>query len=195
MPLVVNGTWAERQRIMGWLRQICGRVSVNRDTGATDLSTLSPAGYASGCPCIEAIINSNRTVTIQPWPGPDAPLPGGGTLADAGGGATDVPPGGSMTPGGPGTGPDGLPGGDTTIRIDITNNNGHGYDHGYPMWFVLGHELTTGHAFHMTQGTDGPTAADAERQAITSEHAHALEHPRLPLRDPNDPAKTLPFPG
>lgn len=194
MPLVVNGTGAERQRIMGWLRQICGRLSVDRDTGDTDLSTPSPGGYRSGCDCLEAIINSHRTVTIQPWPGPDAPLPDGGTLEGLGGCATDIPPGGSITPAGPGIGPDGMPGGNTTVYIDITNNNGHGYDHGYPIWFVLAHELTTGHAFHLINGTDGPSAAEAEHQAITSEHAHALEHPRLPLRDPNDPSKILPFP-
>jgi hypothetical protein len=197
MPLNVNGTWAERQKIMGWLRQICGRVSVDRDTGVTDLSTPSPAGYATGCDCIQGIINSHRTVTIQPLPSPDTPIPGHApmTLDGTGGGATTVQPGGQQTPAGaPGTGPDGAAGTDATVWIDISNHDGHGYDHGFPMWFVLAHELTTGHASHQVAGTAGRTSAAREKQAIECEHAHALAHPRLPLRDPDDPSRTIPYP-
>jgi hypothetical protein len=198
MPLQVNGSWAERQRIMGWLRQICGRVSVDRDTGVTDLSTTSPAGYDSGCECIRQIIASPRTVTIQPLPSADVPIPGYApmTLDDTGGGATTVNAAGMHTPAGnPGRGPDKQVGSDATVFVDISNHDGHGYDHGFPMWFVLAHELTTGHAFHEVTGTDGRTPGEREQLAVESEHAHALAHPRLPLRDPNDPSKTLPDPG
>jgi hypothetical protein len=194
MPLTVNGTWAERQTIMGWLRQICGRINVDRNTGVVDLSPPSPGGYDSGCACLQQLINGPRCVTIQPIPGPEAPIPGqgGATLEGTGGGATTRPAGSVGTPAAPGRGPDGNIGGDNvTTFIDISNHDGHGYDHHFPMWFVLAHELTTGHALHNVTGTTGATAAQRERQAIDSEHAHAEAH-HLPQRDPNNPDSLLP---
>ncbi len=137
------------------------------------------------------LISGSRAVTIQPLPGPGSPIPGvpGLTVGDGGGAVTTGGAGSSKQPdGSPGTGPDGNPGSDCTTYVDMSNNGGAGYPHGAPMWLVLAHELTSGHAFHMTQGTDGPSAAEAETQAIESENTHREEHglPKHPL--PGDEA-------
>jgi len=186
MPLVVNGTAAERATIEGWLQQICWRIRVDGTTGAAGMiqGPQAPGAHETGCRCLSDIIHGRRTVTIQPLAGPATPVPGtGGVPISAGGGGITTRPAGSEVQANdqPGNGPDGNPGSDCTSFVDISNNGGAGYPHGYPMWFVLAHELTSGHAFHNTQGTAGRTGIERERQAIASEHDPAIHH-SLPLR-------------
>jgi hypothetical protein len=186
MPMTVNGTAEERARIERWLQQICWRIRVDANTGAVSevQGPPAPGAHQTGCACLSGMIAGRRTVTIQPLNGPATVIPGTGgvRVRDGGGGVTTRPPGAQVQPNGqPGTGADGNPGSDCTTYVDITNNQGGGYGHGYPMWFVLAHELTTGHASHNVAGTAATTSAGRERQAISSEHAHAEAH-GLPLR-------------
>ncbi|TAK67350.1 MAG: hypothetical protein EPO19_11310 [Betaproteobacteria bacterium] len=186
MTLTVNGTAADRATIERWLQEICWRIRVNPTTGAVAQVAGPPAvgAHETGCACLDAIIRSERTVTVQPLAGPNTPVPGTTTkIKDWGGGVTSIPAGSTGTPANPGKGADGNTGASTTTHIDISNNGGAGYPHGFPMWFVLAHELTTGHASHCVAGTSAATYAGRERQAIGSEHAHADEHglPKRPL--------------
>ena len=195
MPLTVGGNAADRATIESWLRQICWRVTVNPATGAVGFRPGPPGANpkTSGCDCIEQLVTGPRTATIQPLPGPGSTIPGTGspgtTIGTCGGGATTEPPGGTVKPNGsPGQGPDGRPGGDATVYIDMSNNSGAGYPPTKcPDWLVLAHELTSGHAFHMTRGTHAVTLHDGEVQAITSENTHAEEHGITPHPMPQPP--------
>lgn len=195
MPLVVNGSAARRARVESWLREICWSVTVDPDTGAVShvLGPPGPGQPTSGCACITALMEGSRTVTIHPVAGPDVPIPGAGgmTVGDAGGGATVYPGAGLEREDGSAG-----PGTNTSVYIDDSNNDGDGYRHGSPMWLVLAHELTSGHAYHASRGTGARTAAGRERQAIASENEHRQEHdmdPR-PLPEESEP-EPEPEPG
>lgn len=183
MSLIVNGTPAERQTIETWLEQICSGVVVDKLSGAVDLQAVE-GGYATGCVSIHQIIDSERRVVIQPLPSPSSRVPDSSAeIGSGGGGVTRYETSGSRmdADGAPGRGPDDKIGVDATVLVDMSNNGGKGYQHSYPMWFVLAHELTTGHAYHAVMGTSAQTRNERERQAIASEHAHAAAH-GLPLR-------------
>ena len=80
MPLVVNGSAAQRATIESWLREICWSVSIDPATGAV-AQTAGPPGpgqSTTGCACIAELISGGRTVTIHPMGGPGVPIPGGG---------------------------------------------------------------------------------------------------------------------
>lgn len=200
MGLTVNGTAQERATIERWLQEICWRIRVDPKTGAVGqvAGPPQPGAHETGCACLAGIIASGRTVTIQPLPGPDSNVPGTAMPVKGGGGAATTRSAGSEgTPAAPGKGPDGNTGASCTTYMDISNNGGKGYGHGYPMWFVLAHELTTGHASHNVAGTAAGTSAARERQAIASEHAHADEHglPKRPLPEVPDKFEENPTQG
>jgi hypothetical protein len=187
MALVVNGTAADRAAIETMLRQICASVRVDAKTGAVDLN-LTAVGRNTGCDCLRDLIASKRTVTVEPLPKPSSKLPGDTTeIKDGGGGLTTRPPGSEGTVAKPGKGPDGDVGSDCTVGIDMSNNGGKGYPDPLlpgrplmPLWLILAHELTTGHASHNTKGTAAATSPAREAQAQASENAHREAH-NLPL--------------
>ena len=166
---------AEIALIEEWLREICFGVEIDRQTGEVRIgSNPAPEGaeWMSGCECLSKIIRSRHRVAIVPQ-GPTTPIPeSDNVLADSGGGMARATSDESMEQ------PDGTPGRgcNTGVFIDITNNNGLGYPHGAPMWLVLAHELTTGHASHNVSGTAARTSEGCEFQARESENEHREEH-------------------
>ncbi len=204
MPLQVNGTPAQRATIQTMLRQICWSMVVDPATGAAtnSLPGPQPAGsFNSGSPCLQALTGPGRTVTIRPLAGPASAIPGpdGMTIGAMGGGATTRGAGAMGTPAAPGLGPDGFRGANSDVYIDMSNNGGAGYPHGFPLWLVLAHELTSGHAWQNFRGTAAATFWERENQAITSEREHVAEHnevfgpPFMPLR-PLFPPPVAPVP-
>lgn len=180
MPLIVNGSKLVRKEIENMLKEICAGAKVDENTGKATLSTTTVTGAKSGCKCLISIINSKRTVKINPISGPDKPLPpprqdkkmkdygGGMTSPDCEYGAWGVPL-------------DGEKGSDVDVFIDITDNNGNGYrlDESpmkVPLWLILSHELTDGHAYHCTAGTLKVSHTGSENQAIEAENEHRKEH-------------------
>jgi hypothetical protein len=113
MPLLINGTPAERAIIEGWLQEICWRIRVHPNTGGVSVIAGPPraGAHETGWLCLEEIIRDHRTVTIQPLPGPAVPVPGTGTLIRQWGGGLTTRPAGSEVQGDgqPGNGPDGNP--------------------------------------------------------------------------------------
>ena len=116
------------------------------------------------------------------------------TIGACGGGAATRGAGAVGTPGAPGKGPDGFRGADCDVYIDMSDNEGATYDGGSsPLWLILAHELTSGHAYHNFKGTAAATAWERQNQAITSEREHAAEHnevlgpPLIPLRPLENP--------
>ncbi len=184
MPLVVNGPPATKRTIQKWLNQICGDALVNSQSGVVTFGT-STTNYKTGCQCIEEIIQSNRTVTIQPLPYSTAQVPSSPEqIAYFGGGVTHNLTSTYMDSNeSPGIGPDSHVGSDAIVYIDVSNNQKKGYSHRKPMWLVLAHELTSGHAYHTVMGTEFQLRIPSERQAIACENAHALDHgmPPRPL--------------
>ena len=168
------------------LREICAGIQVNQSTGEVTLPLTTVQGKKSGCKCLNSIINSNRRVKINPISGPDTPLPppredkkmkdygGGMTSPDCEYGAWGVPI-------------DGKKGSDTDVFIDITDNGGKGYrlDESpmkVPLWLILSHELTDGHAYHCVMGTLKVTHTGSENQAIDAENEHREEHKMEPRK-------------
>jgi hypothetical protein len=91
-----------------------------------------------------------------------------------------------------GQGSDGNPGSDANVYIDISGKAPNGYKHGYPMWLVLAHELTTGHATHAIAGRIKRRHSEEEYTTIVCEHSHVTDHNGgLRRRDPNHTGKRL----
>ena len=196
MPLTVVASEKEIQEIEKMLRQICGGISVNRKTGAVTAVGPLKGDFREGCDCLSALIGTKRDVHIHTLPSPKAEIPGSGsgpdnpkkTIGSCCGGAT-VP--GSLRDAQ--SKPNGTPGrgSDTDVFIDISDNNKRQYSSGgrkVPLWLILAHELTTGHAFHCARGTlPAPTGnalideLNRENQAIASENVHRRAH-GLPRR-------------
>jgi len=177
MSLVVNGLPAAKRTIQKWLNQICGDALADSQSGVVTFG-VSSTNYKTGCQCIEEIIQSNRTVTIQPLPYPTAQVPNSSAqIASFGGGVTHNLTSTYMdSTGSPGIGPDNHVGSDAIVYIDMSNNQKKGYRHRKPMWLVLAHELTSGHAYHSMMGTELQLRIPSERQAIGCENVHALDH-------------------
>jgi hypothetical protein len=146
----------------------------------------------------------------SPVPGSGAPPsssnPAGkpdNTIGEAGGGSTtyspaDPLPGKNFPPAcgyddDPGKGSDGQVGSDATVYIDMSNNGKNDGTNGYPdhdqvpkpnngspMWLILAHELTTGHAYHIVNGTMAFSIIRRETQAQSSENRHRAAH-KLPI--------------
>lgn len=178
-----------------------GDVSLNPPPAGPGLET-----WKSGCECLKALIAGPRSVTIHPLKGPGDTVPGSGrppdpnkpgdkgepdkTIGSYNGGMTGcTKTGGTMDGGKPGTGDDGNAGADTDVWIDMSDNADEKGPKGYdiplpaplkpipnPMWLVLAHELTSGHAYHYTRGTGATTDPGREEQARTSENDHRREH-------------------
>ena len=172
---------------------ICEDVSVDLKTG--DVTMIGPpsgpaTGHRSGCDCLAGLIRSRRKVRIQPLNHGTSTPPGSQKpLQKTGGGATkwDNPAGAFKQPNGqPGVGTGHVPGSDATVYIDLSDRDGQGYAHGYPMWFVLAHELTTGHATHVITGTAERVRSREEYATIVCEHGHVVEDRTLTRRDPNN---------
>jgi hypothetical protein len=190
MTLVVNESKpGDRDLVIGWLREICSAAQVNAQSGSVNVSGAGPfqPNYTSGCTCLQTIISSGLTVTIQLLDGPGSTIPNTlHTIGSTSGGATTVtnPADAGKEHGIPGVGKG--PGADMTVYIDRSNNAQADGRTGYadpadpktfaPLWLILAHELTTGHAFHGIQGDTSETRNGAEFQAITSENAHRAEH-------------------
>ena len=176
-----RAAWAT---IEEWLRMICTDVSVDPKTGKVTMVGPAP-GHRSGCDCLRKLINSKRSVDIRPlMHGTNSPTGTGKPLNKMGGGCTKPtnPNGACEQPGGPG------PGSDAHVYIDLNDNDGKHYGHGYPMWFVLAHELTTGHASHVIEGKAKPVRSREEYDTIVCEYGHLVEDPNLVRRDPNNPS-------
>lgn len=206
MTLVVNGSQQDRATIEGWLREICGPIDVDPNTGAVSVThppPYTPYRYITGCNCLHFMVGSGRRVTINPLPGPHADIPGTARPGNPGtpnlkigmfGGYTLQDTSGLLKPdGSPGTDANGVVGGNADVYIDMSNNNGAGYaprgKDGQPipspLWLILAHELTTGHASHCANGTSGRTHAEMESQAILSEAPHRETH-GLRMRAPGE---------
>jgi hypothetical protein len=199
MPLVIAGTKEERGAIIEWLRKICFSAGVDEKTGEVNLS-FTGTGHETGCKCLRSLIDpKGRKVTITPLPGPDSIVPGTGTKISGGGGGGALPvgPGGDhKADGSPGTAADGKAGTDVNVYVDISDNGSKGYKDQtgakVPIWLVLAHELTTGHAYHQSRGTQIPAPVvngvlrdhARENQAIVSENEHRKAHkmPERPLK-------------
>jgi hypothetical protein len=166
------------------LQQICAHAKVDPKTGDVSLTTVS-VGYGSGCDCLKALISGKRKVKIQLLDCPTRGFPPdhreiGSCL---GGATTWTSPSSVVQPNGnPGRDSRGKVGGDATVYIDRSNNHGRGYNVPgqpnlpCPLWLILAHELTSGHAYHVTRGTSAATQDEAENQAISSENEHRAEH-------------------
>jgi hypothetical protein len=178
---------AARATIEQWLRMICTDVSVDPTTG--EVTMVGPApGHRSGCNCLRDLIASKRKVLIKPLKHGTTPPIGGGTgkpINRMGGGLTKP-----RNPNQACERPDGTPGAgsDVDVYIDLGDNDGKHYGHGYPMWFVLAHELTTGHASHVIAGKAKPVRSREEYDTVVCEHGHLVEDPSLTRRDPNHPS-------
>src|SRR5262249_7856614 len=156
-----------------------------------DLGAMGPFNpeYSTGCACLTKLLDPNgRTVTIQLLDGPGSPVPnsGGTKIGSAKGGATTVTKPADegnqeeQADGSAGKGRDGKPGADMTTYLDRSNNAQTDGTTGYPdpanpgqpapLWLILAHELTTGHAYHGVQGRIFRTMEGAENQAILSEN-------------------------
>jgi len=177
MVLQVKGSQATKNQMQSYLRQICGLALVDLQSGLVGLG--SPVtSYRTGCDCIEQLVQSKRTVTIQTLPSPGARIPGMSSRIGEGGGGVAL----NLTStfvdnnGTPGHGPDGDLGSDTVVYVDRSNCDGKGYWHGRPVWLILAHELTTGHGYHNVIGTAAQTSLQREEQAIRSENEHARAH-------------------
>lgn len=183
------------------LRIICGGVSIDHDTGDVSMVGPAPGDATDGCDCIRALIASNRRVTIHPLHSPtdevsDPNLGPGEPKKKIGkckGGAT-VPESPSAAEkdanGNPGSGSD------ARVYIDLSNNDQHGYrtetvQGGWaaPLWLILAHELTSGHAYHCINGTLPHSTGDKrideaarENQAIDSENRNRSAH-QMPKRE------------
>ena len=193
MSLTVGGTTAQRKLIENWLRMICWKARVDPTSGKVTFTTdPAPAGACnptSGCDCLEKLINSkDKAVTIHPETDskkkihvPESPLgPAEDTPLDKAHGGVTVPADGSTkgfeNNGSPGDGCG------SDVHIDMTNNKGQGYDDdGADLWLRLAHELTSGHALQLLNGTCATKKDEAEKQAIDSENKQRSEH-GLPLR-------------
>lgn len=205
MTLVVDGTAAQRATIERLLRQICWRVNINRTNGKTTAVSGPPTAAnlnvrSTGCACIQSIIASNRTVLIRPLPGPRSKIPGLGNreIRQCTGGLT-VPANnhhyvdGAGNPGAEPAPPagDGQVGCDVDLWLDVSDNGGRGYPPvragvPSPLWIILAHELTTGHATHFVSGTGKsrvdvsgdvvPNVPAEEAAAQASENPHRDAH-------------------
>jgi hypothetical protein len=197
MPLTVAGTAAERARIEAWLREICVDVSIDPKTGAVTAVGPVGGGFRTGCNCLVGLIGGRRTVTVRPLPRSTSTIPGtrpARGIDRSGGGHTvvrDVNGGTKQANGNPGRGTDGQPGSNADVYIDMSGKLPRGYRHGCPMWLVLAHELTSGHATHVVAGTAGRTRSREEYDTIVCEHAHVAGHPPLRRRDPNRTGRRL----
>jgi hypothetical protein len=177
MTLIVTGSRANRARrgkIQEMLRQICWQVAVDADTGEVSLakSVDTTGSFTSGCECLRELVESSKTVEII-IQGPKYRLPTNPpmTLEECGGGATIGEQGkGSQ-------GSDGQPGepSHAKVWIDPSDLSGLGYLHQTPVWLILAHELTTGHANMLIKGMH-PVADAGERAARVSENRHRDEH-------------------
>jgi len=178
---------SQRQLIQDWLQEICSAVRVHPTTGLIKLDKKAGAN-TSGCDCLKAMIDDkNHKVTIQPLTGPGQGVPGTGhTIGSYGGGYTDpVDHTGAVLRANGNVGA----GSDAVVYIDTSNNANAGYDKTLqkltgqqdikcPMWIVLAHELTTGHARQALTGTWPRTNIGkldydkSEAMAIQSENKH-----------------------
>jgi hypothetical protein len=174
-----------RQDLVGYLKTICDRSSVNGDVVSVP-DDITGSATPKGCCCLQSLVKSGNTWTIEAkkmtaengdWPRttPDTDdgmqrlggRPGSGT-----GGSVETPVQG---------------GGSVWQSYD---KNGKLQD--APNWRVLAHELC-GHAFHMDKGTHDPRPQPKNNrpghdQAIDAENAVAGEHPGQPERGSfNDP--------
>lgn len=177
------------------LRKICGGVSIDHATGEVTMVGPLHGDATDGCDCIRALISSKRQVTIHPLSSPtdevsDPNLPPGqpkNKIGKCGGGATvpERPSDAELDANGnPGAGSD------ARVYIDLSNNDKHGYradtvQGGWaaPLWLILAHELTTGHAYHCVDGTlphatgnQKDDEAARENQAIDSENKNRKAH-------------------
>lgn len=178
MPITINGTAAERATMEALLRQLCPGASVNRDTGAVtvQMGPWAPQ-FMPGCCCLDNLVRSGFTTTINPLAGPNSVVPGTGgkSIGSLVGAATATPPAGNQRAGAGGLMVNG-PGAGATTYVDISDNNGNGYfvhdaagnriDD--PLFIILFHELCTGHATQSTQGARNP--ADPETSVIQCEN-------------------------
>jgi hypothetical protein len=185
------------KQIERMLQEICGGAQIIRATGQVAMVGPAPGDHTEGCDCIRALIASPRQVRIHPLPAPGAEVPDSGKppkkIRNCSGGAT-IP--GSLADASRTAGGAAGPGSDTDVYIDMSNNNKHGYPaprgttRRPPLWLILAHELTSGHASHCIAGTlpratgnAGVDQAARENQAIESENVHRrarrLERRRL----------------
>jgi hypothetical protein len=188
LTLIINGSPSDRIIIYNWLREICSEVQVDRLNGYVFLIARPDRPiYISGCNSLDKIASHRRVVTINAIPYPTTPLPPPYDTINikifGGGAITIFEPYGSIKndDNSPGKGVDGDAGTNADVYIDMSNNYGSGYDQGIPMWLILAHELTGGHAFHAIHGTSEKDETGKEAQAIDSENRFRTEH-RLPLR-------------
>jgi hypothetical protein len=153
---------SQRQLIQDWLQEICSAARVNLTTGVITLDKVAGRN-TSGCDCLKAMIDDkSHKVTIQPLTGPGQGVPGTDhKIGEYCGGYADPHDPAKAVPKANGKSGDGS---DATVYIDISNNAGTGYDEALrkltgqkdikcPMWIVLAHELTTGHARQALTGT------------------------------------------
>ncbi|MEP6983946.1 MAG: hypothetical protein ABI853_09910 [Sphingomicrobium sp.] len=174
------------KQIEEMLQQICGGAQVSRVTGEVSLVGPAPGDHNEGCDCLRALISSKHNVLIHPLPSPGSEIPATGPpqkkIRSCSGGAT-VP--GSLTDASRTNGGAAGPGTETNVYIDMSNNSKNGYPappgttRRPPLWLILAHELTSGHASHCVAGTlPHPTGNDKvdeaarENQAIESENVH-----------------------
>ena len=207
MTFRIDGTAGQRRVVQNLLRQICWKVVVNPGTGAVTLrGGAPPAGsFSTGCACIQDILNSNRVVRVRPLTGPKQIVPGtGGLTIDQAHGGMAIPANdhhlqdATVNPGREPAPPagDGQVGSDVELWIDTSDNAGRGYPPTppgvpAPLWVIIAHELTTGHATHFVSG-EGESRVDVsgdlvpdfpaeERAAQQSENPHRAAH-GLPAR-------------
>lgn len=195
MAFVVVGNEQEIIAIERMLREICGGVSIDHASGAVTMVGPAPGDHSEGCDCIRALISSPHQVHIHPLSAPGDEIPGSGsgpdnpkkTIGHCSGGATVPSPLSKAQQNADGSHGEGA---DTDVYIDLSNNNKRGYPAPArsggvrpPLWLILAHELTSGHAYHCVSGTiPHPTGnaqvdqAARENQAIDSENVHRRSH-------------------
>jgi hypothetical protein len=201
--LNVAGTAEQRERVQNWLREICSRINVDAKTGDV---TLGPAPSPTpktdkGCDCLKSLIDSKSKTVIHLLPGnhdrvpQEHGKPAGDKdpkISDCGGGATVPWDKGAYID------KDGQSGGGSNVDvyIDESDNGRKGYNYQgpapglntieCPLWLILAHELTTGHASWCIQGqeyTEGSNKwskevakAKSENRAKRSESEHRTAH-------------------
>jgi hypothetical protein len=192
MPLTVVASAEEIEEIEKMLQEICGGIRINRKTGAVMAVGPLKGDFREGCNCLSSLIGSRRRIRIRTLPSPQSEIPGSEegpgkpriTIGSCRGGATiprKLADAQAKRNGKPGRGSD------TDVYIDRSNNNGDQYpetgDIRPPLWLILAHELTTGHAFHCARGTLPAPSGNAkidelnrENQAIASENVHRRAH-------------------